>query len=371
MPRPVPPPPPQPSADETVHAVRLVRWLAVLAVVLFLGWASTYSNSSAMVSYGRDNGASWNLRKARRLKEDSLRAHQGGQIAWLVGSSILRESFNERAINRVLGTLGSTYRVRKFGQTRGASGLSSGMISRLPIREGDLVLHNLAVENFRRDWITYTDLPDWRVLMLLNEDEIWEIEEWSTAQKLELLVARPQEFYRYHEESQLGWFRWLKAPFRWKLPRKKRRSMHTRFRTLKEHRKLDVVRKKGAQSRNFIRATDLDLSDDQFNMQGVFRMRAAATDLGVDLVLIDVPQRQEYRDLYLEAGVWERWSAWMDAQPDLVHFPQPEDENFYDMKHPNKRGRHQLSTHLVHWLNLRHMPDVDDVIETDEAGVLE
>lgn len=341
-----------------MHGVRLVRWLALAAVLIFLGIASTYGNSSAMVSFGRENGSSWNLRKARLLDRSELRAHPGGQIAWLVGSSILRESFDEAAINEVLVKLSSPYRVRKFGQTRGASGLSSGMISELPIQQGDVVIHNVAVENFRESWLEFTDLPDWRLLMALDDDKIWQIEEWSAAQKIELLVARPQDFYRYHEEAMLGWFRWLQAPFRGRLPRKKRRSFHTGFKMVKEHKKLDRVRQKGLLSRNVIASDALDLSSSQFNMQGLGWMREECAQLGVELVLIDLPQREEYRQRFLQPGVWVRWSEWMDAQPELVHFPQPPDADFYDMKHPNSRGRLQLSTHLVEWLSDRHGSEV-------------
>ncbi len=363
MPRPVPPPPPQPSAEETVIAVRYARWLAVIAALLFVGWASTYGNSAAMVEYGRDNGASWNLRKARLLDADQIRPPGDGHVAWLIGSSILRESFDEEVINRVLMELQLPWRVVKFGQTRGASGLSSGMLSRLPIRPGDLVIHNVAVENFRADWLDFTELPDWRVLMLLDDQEIWEIDEWSTAQKLELLVARPKDFYRYHEEAMQGWFRWLDAPMKGRTPSKRATSMHTRFKTLDEHRKLKRVRRKGLKSRNTIQDDELDLRDAQFNMQGIQRMRQQCAELGVELVLVDLPQRQEYRDTYLQSGVWVRWSEWMSEQPELVHFPQPPDGDFYDMKHPNSRGRLQLSTFLVQWLNKRHIAASSSVIE--------
>lgn len=371
MPKTTPPPPPQPTVEQTVDAVRLVRWLALGTLALFLAWAGTYSGSSAMVSYGRDNGASWNLRSARRLDVVALRSHEGGRIVWLVGSSILREAFDETVINEVLGQLGSPYRVRKFGQTRGASGLSQGMLSRLPIEPGDLVVHNLAVENFRAEWLSFTDIPDYRVLMLLDDARIWQIKEWSIAAKLELLVARPQDFYRYQEEAMEGWYRWFRAPAEGKLPKKRSRSFHIRFKSLQEHRKLSMVRAKGELSRNVIGSGELDLSDAQFNMQGLQWMREDCARLGVPLILVDLPQRQEYRELYLQPGVWEAWSQWMEQQPELVHFPQPPDDDFYDMKHPNSRGRLMLSTHLVQWLSDRHSGLEGDVIDNRAPGEME
>jgi hypothetical protein len=198
-----------------------------------------------------------------------------------------------------------------------------------------------------------------------------EIEEWSLAQKLELLVAFPRDFYRYQDEAMDGWFRWLNAPFRGAWPKKRRRSFHTRFKTLREHKKLDLVRDKGLLSRNVIRPADLDLSPTQFNVQGVARMASHCEALGVPFVLVDVPQRAEYRDLYLLPGVWEAFSAWMDAQPNLVHLSQPPDTDFYDMKHPNSRGRLSLSSSLVTWLSNRHLTDPGRVIEPEGTGDLE
>jgi len=371
MPRPVPPPPPQPSAEETVNAVRLVRWLSLVALLLFAAWAWTYSNGATMVAYGRDNGASWNLRKARLLDEKALQRQRGQKIVWLVGSSILRESFNEGNINRALQIADIPWRVRKFGQTRGAAGLSSGMLTHLPIEAGDLVVHNVAVENFRRDWVGFTDLPDWRLLLLMDDADIWAIDEWSTSQKLETLVAWPRNFFRYHEEAMKGWIRWLEVPLGEKVPRKRRKSMHTRFKSVEEHKKLELVRDKGLASKNTLEAEDLDLSPQQFNMQGIDRMRTMCQELGVDLVLVDVPQRQEYRDLYLEPEVQARWAAWMTEQPDLLHFPQLPDGDYYDMKHPNFRGRSQLSVLLVQWLMDRHQALETNVLNEGHPGAPE
>ena len=166
MPKPIPPPPPQASAEETGIAVRHVRGFLVLALLLYLGLASLVQPDSFFVNYGRENGASWNLWKLRHLNETEERAHDGGKIVWLVGSSMLRDSFNAKTLNRVLGERESEYRVIKFGQSRGATGLARGILQNLPIREGDLVIHGMGVENLHKDWVEYSLLPDWRIMLM-------------------------------------------------------------------------------------------------------------------------------------------------------------------------------------------------------------
>jgi hypothetical protein len=141
MPKPIPPPPPQPSREETAHAVRHVVVYALLALMLFFGFAAMTGPDSFFVQYGRDNGSSWNLWKLRNLDMEQHRTHSGGKIIWLVGSSMLRDSFNQVKLNQALAANDSEFRAIKFGQTRGAAGLSRGIVSQLPIREGDVVLH--------------------------------------------------------------------------------------------------------------------------------------------------------------------------------------------------------------------------------------
>ena len=155
MPKVIPPPPPQPSLEETKVAVRHVRWFAVLALALFGVMASMTGPDSYFVEYGRTNAASWNLLKLRQLDESAVRSHRGGKVVWLVGSSMLRDSFDEKELNKALAERDSDYRAVKFGQARGATGLSRGILRGLPLQEGDLVLHGMGVENLRKDWVEF------------------------------------------------------------------------------------------------------------------------------------------------------------------------------------------------------------------------
>jgi hypothetical protein len=349
MPKTVPPPPPQPSVAQTRAGVRLLFGLSALIIALFLALSAPYGNDYWAVEYGRENGASWNIMKARAIDEDALRAHPGGKLVWLVGSSILRESFSQKRINANLTAQNSEWRVVKFGQTRGASGLSAGMLKHLPLRPGDQVIHSLAVENLRKNWLDFTELPDWRVLMMLDTTEIWQIKEWSIAKKIEATVAFPRGFYRYHDEAIGGWTRWLKALLRLKNPKKHLKSWHIGARQKHNNKKLATQQNLEIDSKFGIRNNDYDDSSTQFNRMGLDRMRKFCAERGVSLTLIHIPQRKEYRERFVDERVKKRWRRWLKTNK-VTRFPQPKEMDFYDMKHPNRNGRHLLSSYFLTWL---------------------
>jgi hypothetical protein len=353
MPKPIPPPPPQPSREETAHAVRHVVVYALLALVLFFGFAAMTGPDSFFVRYGRDNGSSWNLWKLRNLDMDQRRAHSGGKIIWLVGSSMLRDSFNQVKLNKSLESSGSEFRAIKFGQTRGAAGLSRGIVSQLPIREGDVVLHGMSIENLRKDWVEFSGLSDWRIMLMNNDAQIWDIDSWSNQKKIEATMARPRDFFMYQEESMAGWERWLNRPPWLKPPRLKKTSMHLHFRPKMKLEKTDRMAEESELFRNHMRPGDLDLSSAQYNLQGLGALRTLVAEAGAKLVLFEHPGRRQYRQIYLAPEVVSEWYEWWWAQPEVIDLPHPIDESFYDMKHPNGEGRRLLTAYLAEWLVYR------------------
>ncbi len=330
--------------------------LAFAIVGLMLVFAIPYSVRGPMVEYGRSNGASWNRYKLKKMSRKKLRLHEGGRIAWLVGSSILRDSFDEKLVNRLLEEEGSEYRVRKFGQTRGASALSAGVVRRLPMEPGDLVVHNVAAENFRRDWVDFSELPGWRLQLWLKPHEIWAIQEWSLAERLEEMVAVPRDFYSFHEDHMEGTRLWLTWAIRQgERPEKRTKSYHLTYKKSELIGRLKSARRRGIESSYRVEDADFDLSPEQFNMRGLATLRRAAKHGQAELVLVDIPPRQEYQATFLDEGVRKRWDEWRAEQPELVYFPQQLEDDYYDMKHPNSRGRRSLSRYFVSWLNHRQV----------------
>jgi len=324
-----------------------------------------------MVQYGRDNAGSWNLKKARQLDEAGLRrwsaddlaaadakATQGGEplhevpsrpVAWLIGSSVLRDAFDEARINAALEERGSGWRVAKFGQTRGAAGVSVGMLDHLPIRPGDRVVHNVLLENFRTDWLSFTDLPAWRILLVRTPSDLWNIKEWDVQKKLEEAMSVPADFFRYHDETMEGWRRWYRSPIDG-VPKPRKKSFHTKFRKAKDKQNLDLVAARGEASGNFIPEQGVSFGSEQFNVAGLEEMRARCDDLGVEFTLVHLPPRPEFMEHFVPISVQDRWMEWRGEQPELVEFQQQVNRHYYDMKHPNSKGRGSFSKELVDWL---------------------
>lgn len=353
MPKPVPPPPPQPSAAETAVAVRHARWFAVLALALYFGFASMVGPDSFMVKYGRENGSSWNLWKLRTLNEDDARGHKGGKVAWLVGSSMLRDSFDVKALNRLLVAQDSEYRAVKFGQSRGATGMARGIVQDLPLREGDVVLHGMSVENQRANWVEFTQLPDWRIMLMNGPSQIWRIDSWGWQKKLEATVAVPRDFFMYQEEAMEGWFDWLNAPFYAELPKNPKGLRHLEFRRKTKLKRAQNMIDESETFRNHMRPGDLDLSPEQYNVRGLLDVRSIVEASGAELVLFEHIGRAVYQEIYLDDDVEAEWNQWFFGQPETVVFPRPPDDGYYDMKHPNSIGRAVLTAYLAEWLDQR------------------
>jgi len=348
MPRPIPPPPPQPTQAETKRAVRFVRVLCVITVVLFGTISAGYHNNSRLADYGRNHGQAWNHWKAQQLDEETLRAHPGGRIVWLVGSSILRESFDEDAINTALSEQNSPWRVSKFGQTRGTSGVSIGMLRQLPLRSGDRVLHNVAISNYRKSWLRSAKLPSSRLLMMRDLHEIREFEDWAIQDRLEALASVPPNFYANRDAIMDGQISWVEDRLAGKDPQLSKPRFHLKYRTV------ETLRRSGAPGPKhgmYIAANELDFGPTQFNIDGLEQIRALCAANEADLFLLNIPQRQEYMAELVHEDAREAWTNWRDAQPEMQHLPQLDEDDYYDFTHPNFRGRKVLTSYLIDWLN--------------------
>ena len=63
----------------------------------------------------------------------------------------------------------------------------------------------------------------------------------------------------------------------------------------------------------------------------------------------------------------QAWEEWQKQQIDLYFFPQLEESQYYDMKHPNKYGRPILSEYFIHWLeNRNRKPSSSQQMETTD-----
>jgi hypothetical protein len=346
MPKPIPPPPPQPSQEETGAALRFLFFTLLVGALFFLAVSSAYSHDSLMVQYGRNGAQSWAVERTRTLDMEARRSHEGGQIVWLVGSSILRESFGEKELNESLESEGSKYRVIKLGMNRGASGVSAGLLRHIELQQGDLVIHSVSLENFREGWLKKVDLPTYKLMELLRPSDFWEIGEWGVQDKLEQASALPWAFYANHEAYTAGLTELWLSLTQWRRPEKSKPGYHWKYHRLMEKQRLFT----GKANADYFEPSELDLSSSQFNVQGIEMFRRLCEEAKVDLRFIHIPPRQQFQAEVLHESNRYAFMRWLDGQEGITYFPQLKEEEFYDMKHPNADGRKKLSRHLIQWL---------------------
>ena len=341
MPRPIPPPPPQASAEETRLATRLSVVLFALSVVLFIGVSPVFAVDGLLVDHGRKHGLSWNLLRLQNLDMAAERAHDGGRIVWLVGPSILRDALDEDALNEQLAANGAELRAIKLGTDRGAPGIAAGIVARLPLREGDLVVSSASASNFRPNWLGFADMPVRFVTRTSTPSEFWQTSEFDTRERLEGAVTYvPADFWAYREEAQIG----ASKVFEWYWdgpPKRAKDKFHTRFRKMETH--PDFTR--GELGRATVRKRSQGISrwdagPHQFNRRGLARMQASCDDAGVPLLLVDFPPAQLMQDGLIDPQVETRWVALKD-ELGFVTFERPPDDAYYDYMHTNALGRDQ------------------------------
>ena len=341
---------PTPTAAETRDAARSVLGLMALAALFFGLLSLGYGLRAPFVELGREGTVSWMFWKLDTLDRSTLRAHEGGRVMWLVGSSVIRESFDEALVNERLAERGSVWRVQKFGFDRGAAGLAAGLVAELPIEPGDKVVHNVSVGNLRADWLTFANIPEERLVGLLTAGELLALKELSLQEKLSALVMIPEGYWRFRGEYMAGLTRLLAWPI-WGGPRPtpKQKSYNLSFRTLERERRSPRSFADPTTYRLYQDVERTDLSPEQINTAGLERMRALCEARGAALVLIDLPPTRLYQSQLMTPALREVWDQWREAR-DVHYFPQIPEDDYFDLIHPNFRGRAALTPALVDWI---------------------
>lgn len=348
MSRPISPLSPQPSEEETKLALRWSLSLLFIFFLVFIGLSQCYHSDAKILDYGRTNSMEWTLHKAQTLNMKEGRAHEDGQgkIVWLLGSSIIREGFDEKWINQQLAINRSEYRVIKIGTDRGNAGIISGFLKYLDIKKGDIVLHDVPPNSFKKDWIEYSAFEPYNLMLVLDKEDFWKLDEWTFADKLEQSSAVPAQFYANHDTYTKGltrWFTYLSDGKRARIPSSKHYLLY---------RKITIERyTTNPKHKSYIGENGLDFSTSQFNIQGLQRLNTLCEDKDATLTLLHIPPRQEYLAKMMHQNALEEYQDYItNLEQEIYIFPQQAEEDYYDLTHPNFRGRKQLSQHLIDWL---------------------
>jgi hypothetical protein len=347
MPKPIPPPPPQPSEEETQKALIWLRNAVLVVVALFLLNAQLYTPNAFFVQYGRESSQEWIVEKIKRADISQVRSHEGGKIIWLIGSSMMRDAFDETYLNQELEEKNSPYRVFKLGMNRGAPGIVFGLMSMIPFQEGDKLLVNVHETHFKKDWLKFSKLPSYRLMTLYTLQDYWNISEWSLADKLEQSSAFPWNFYAYHESYTRGATRWLSAFTKPTWPEKEGPSYHWTYNKAKK-----IVKfRRGKKNRDYFDRDALDFSATQFNIQGLLHIQQTFPS-SIDIHWVYIPASEIYRSEIIHQFHESQFQDWAKEQDNFVYFPQAPDEAYYDIKHANKMGRTFYSDLLLNWIEI-------------------
>ena len=351
MPKPIPPPPPQASAEETVLAVRLSRALFGVALALFFAVSPAFALDGWLVDHGRKHGLSWNLLRLQELPMDEERAHDGGRVVWLVGPSILRDAIDEEALNQHLVDAGAPLRAIKLGTDRGAPGIAAGIVDRLPLQDGDVVVVSASASNFRPNWLKFADMPTRFVTQTSSFSEFWQVQELSPRDRMEASINyAPSTFWSYREEAQLGASAFFRSPWLgW--PKERTARFHTTFRAWDLHPEYTRGRlTKGTLRHRKQTKERWSVAPDQFNVRGLDRIAGTCAEAGVPLVLVDFPTTQLMYDELSTPHVREQWELFK-AERGFVTFDRPPDDAFYDYMHTNAQGRDQYTRAMAELLS--------------------
>lgn len=360
MPKPIPPPPPQPSAEETTIAVRWVRSLMLVTCALFFGLSQCYHQDAMMLDYGRDDSMDWIIWRAENLDMESKRAHNNGEgkIIWMIGSSILRESFDEKWLNDQLEINNSKYRIIKLSMNRGNAGISFGFLKNIELQKDDIVIHNVSMNNFKKDWLEFSTYASSDLMRLLDQKDFWELEEWGVADKLEQASAIPPNFWRYHGTYMDGLTKWFTYGITLDKPRKSRAKHHLTHRRTEFEKNIRT----DIESKYYTAKDGFDFSEKQFNIHGLTKMESICNEHDVRFILFYIPPRQQYLAEMVHQESREEYEKFLEnLDYDLYYLPQLPENDYYDLTHPNFRGRKSHNEYFLDWVtNPQHgkFPDV-------------
>ena len=347
MPKPIPPPPQQPSEEETAKGIVWLRNAVFVGLALFFLNAQLYHSDAFFVQYGRESAQEWVVEKIKQtdVSQTKIRSHTEGKMIWLVGSSMMRDAFDETYVNAELEKQESPYRIFTLGMNRGAPGVVMGLMSQIPFQEGDILFVNVHETHFKKDWLQFSELPAYRLMTFYSLSDYWNISEWSWADKLEQSSAFPWNFYAYHESYTKGATRWLAALTKSDWPQKTDPSYHWTYNKAKKIKQYG----RGNKSRDYFERDGMDFSPTQFNIEGLNNIQKKVPSY-IDIYWLYLPCSEIYRAEVIHEYHEKQFLDWAQNHNNLVYFPQAPNDAYYDIKHANQIGRDFFNQHLLNWI---------------------
>lgn len=329
---------PHPVDIESRSAIRLLAGVVVAALVGVGIVDQSLGPDVPLVQHGRPAEHLQTLARALGY------ARQPGPTLFLVGSSVAREAFDPEQLQAELAAGGMPWPVAKFAFNRGAPVFSGAIAEQLPLAAGDVVVVQLAEDHFKHDWFHEVGNLHGHLQVLLPASRILAQSSLGLPERLEAAAAVPRNFWRWQEPARDGLEAWrrhlLEGGRRPVVPPSRARS---RMRTLE--REAGYVPPDPGEPLD--QRWTLDLSDAQINLAALRRLREVVHARGAELVGVQVPFRPVLYGTRISHHtarmVRERLPAEVDR---FVPLPAQPDDDYYDHRHPNARGR-QAYTHAL------------------------
>lgn len=332
---------------ETRSSVRLALACAGVGLAVYAACGLLVTDDAAFVRWGTTDEIAFVWRGADRAE------HGEQRTVWLVGSSVVRESFDAASMVDLLGAAGIDADVQKFAFDRGAPVFTRPLLRHLPIHPGDLVVTSVAEDNFVRGWLHEADDLDLYVRFILDPRDAWTIPDLSFRERVDATVTMlpPRGFQRHRD----AWIRGLDAWGNYTLGRADRPvalanvACQPFTRGGGQHLIDPALIKKRVVADD---ALILDASQENYAaLQGWITDVEA---LGARPVVLFIPHHPDFGAHFITTASASRFQTVMAATaPTYVPLPPMGAAGYRDWNHPNDVGRAHYTAALAAWLSAR------------------
>lgn len=325
---------------ETTAAIRLSLGAFAVAAATYLGCGLVVRPDALSVQVGMRDEYEFVLRDADHVVRGAR------PVVWLVGSSVVRESFDAAIAEDALHARAVDVDVEKFAFNRGTPLFTRALLRHLPVRAGDTVCTSVAEDNFTRGWLHEVDDLDGPARFLLDPIDAWSLPDLSLAERVDLVLAMvpPRSFHRYRDDYMRGL--WERGEARWE-GRAPRRRENVQFQPFTRGAPQTLL-PPDLLHRRIVNDADLVLDPAQENWSALLGWLEDVRAQGASPVLLVVPHHPDYGRHFVSDASVTRFNAAIDHLGAPVWRLEPAGRDDYaDWNHPDDSGRAHYTRALV------------------------
>lgn len=326
--------------DETSAAVRLSLGAFAVAVATYLGCGQIVRPDSLAVRIGMRDEYEFVLRDADAVVRGDR------PVLWLVGSSVVRESFDAQVLEHALNQRDVDVDVEKFAFNRGTPLFTRALLRHLPIRPGDTVLTSLAEDNFTRGWLHEADDLAGAAQFLLDPQDVWALPSLTIRERVELSLSMlpPRTFQRYRDDFGRGIAEQTAARWQGRAPKHRENVTFQPF----TRGAVQTLRPPDQLTRRVVMDGDLTLDASQENWSALLGWIDDVRATGASPTLLVVPHHPDYGRHFVSDAAVARFNLAIDAlDAPVLRLESGGRDAYADWNHPNDSGRSFYTRSLV------------------------